>query len=300
MDFWTALGTGGALMLVFAVVSRVLNSPPVVIARHRRWTQRDPQNPEAWEKLSAYLATYGQFDAAKAAAERLLEIPNITPFWRATAVSHLGMTALDLGESLRAIELLTEAQGIAPTGEALLHSRILQALADAHEALGNLGDAERCEKRSLDRAEEAGNPAGIAISLSNLGKFARIRGALDEAETLIKRMLALTEASGDIRLIAVACRGLADVRRDQGDLQSQETLLLKALRLFEEAKRATKDIAGCLRELSDVYARRGDSAKAAMYLGRALQMYELSAKSIPWDREVQAALLQLRAKFPTS
>jgi tetratricopeptide (TPR) repeat protein len=61
---------------------------------------------------------------------------------------------------------------------------------------------------------------GVALTLADLAKIARLRGDLKAALTSFKEARAIAQEIADKRAVAYALAGAGDVLEDQGDLQA--------------------------------------------------------------------------------
>ncbi len=134
----------------------------------------------------------------------------------ARALNLLGSLYLRIGDVPRAVPLFLEAveiQGEDPAGAAV-HN-----LAACFRLAGNLDEAERLYRRSLDRSP---NDAG---TMSDLAGVLKLRGEYAEAERVYRRAVEIAGREGESTARYAMClNNLALLRDDLGDRQGAEAM----------------------------------------------------------------------------
>ena len=138
---------------------------------------------------------------------------------------------------------------------------------------GEIADSIAHFRASQEQFAAAGSRWGVAITSNNLARALRTRTGTAEAEQAARQSLAAFEHLGDPRGAARALTSLALVLGQAGDLVQSLDLLARAAPLFGELG----DRAGLARTMEAVAwakARLGDAAIAAWLLGHAERLRE--------------------------
>jgi hypothetical protein len=131
------------------------------------------------------------------------------------------------------LELRLRELGDDPPPALRVHAAVwLNELGFLHYALGDLDEAERLHRKSLEINEKLGWLEGMASQYGNLGLIYQTRGDLDEAERLFRKSLEIFEKLGRLEGMANACANLGSVQTQRGDLAGARALWTKARDLF--------------------------------------------------------------------
>ena len=188
------------------------------------------------------LWSWGQYDAAQAAAER-------------------------------AQALLHAEKPCDATDHALARADYLQGR--VAWIRGDTVRAEECHQRSLAIYERLGDQQGSAAAWSDLGMEAIRRGDLTQAEERGRRSLAIYERIGDQHGIGWACGYLFWFSLLRGDLTQAEEYARRELAINERSNTQRYTAPGWT-DLAQVACARGDLAGAEESARRALAILERS------------------------
>ncbi|MEZ4294708.1 MAG: winged helix-turn-helix domain-containing protein [Polyangiaceae bacterium] len=196
------------------------------------------------------------------------------PALAARAVLALDPLYYARGPGHRHIELLTEAEAIAPSGA--LRASLLVARAEAWAALGDTGAAEG----DIERAEEAAgaDKDAAARALIARGNLRRRQARFDEASTLHERALAMA-VDPDVR--AAALRQLAGCDIEAGRFDAALERFRDLERRYRRAGRP-RGLATVLGVMGNIHSELGELARAERCFRAAI---ELSQKVLDRRRE---------------
>jgi tetratricopeptide (TPR) repeat protein len=147
--------------------------------------------------------------------------------------------------------------------------------------------------------EEAGDLAGQASVLNNLGIEAYYEGRWDEARDLYERSRKLRERIGDVINVATTTNNIGEIESDQGRYVDAEQRFKEAVRIADAA--GQRLIATVARgNLGRVAARAGRYAEAGELLSAAAAILdEMGAASFALELQARRAeLLAFRADAP--
>lgn len=224
-------------------------------------------SPEQPEKMLAALQALkdGETGEAEELLEVVLEDADLSAELRADASRHLGAlrylydTPGSIAAYKRAIELNPEdAASLGSLGLLMLRS-------------GNLDEAEKMHRRSLEIEESLGNIEGMASDYRNLGIVYAARGELDGAEKMCLKSLALEEAVGNKEGMASSYGNLGNIYATRGDLDEAEKMQHKALEIDKVLGRK-EGMASDYGNLGIIYAMRDDLDEAEKMFTRSLEI----------------------------
>jgi len=186
-------------------------------------------------------------------------------------------------EALRAFESMLEQAfrlDLKAKGGAA-HNRIGRLF----RAIGHLEDAMRHLGNGQALFEQAGDEAGVASSLDDIGKVHWMRGDYDTAERFLTEARDRRQHMGDLRSLALSYNNLGLVYQDSGRFS-------EALTAFEEAlvlRREKRDLPGICQTLNNL----GTIHQDAGHHERAAQLYHqaLGVADEVGDRMRQAVIL---------
>ena len=182
----------------------------------------------------------------------------------------LGIVYLQLGESGRAVFLLSKACDIRP-GDLDLLTLLGRALYEA----GNFTEAESVLRRVLEGREAETGDADPSLTplLNNLAILHLEQGRYSEARRLNERALAIEEAasSRNHSLVVALLNNLAAIHTAMGEPSVAEPLLRRALEIEEQEHGAgSEESAGTLNNLALVYFETGRLIEAKQLYSRVL------------------------------
>jgi tetratricopeptide (TPR) repeat protein len=169
-----------------------------------------------------------------------------------SALNALAGFSFDAGDLLNARAQYLNALELA-SGSAPLLGRIEQNLGILDSVQGRHQDAFDHYRQALEAFENAGDDAGCAIALHNLGLIACRRGELEDAERSLERSAAIAERIGDVYLA-----GLCELHRAE---------VLHARQRYDEAGRRAESALRRFEGLGDVRGR----AEACRVIGQVLR-----------------------------
>ncbi|HEC22275.1 MAG TPA: tetratricopeptide repeat protein [Chloroflexi bacterium] len=117
-------------------------------------------------------------------------------------------------------------------GDVMREYGYLNDLGYAHTMLGNLDEARRYFKRSLEISQELGDPAGEAAALNNIGAVYEREGKLADAQSYYERSLAIREKLGVLEDTAEALNNVAGVLYVQGRLDDALSTFRRVLDMY--------------------------------------------------------------------
>jgi tetratricopeptide (TPR) repeat protein len=145
--------------------------------------------------------------------------------------------------------------------------------AERAAALAAPGEGQRHFEQAATLADDTSERATL---LERAGRLALNANATDQARRLLAQAITLHGEAGDARRAARASAALADVDFAEDRLDDSATRLEGAIEMLDESE-PTRELAAALAQLGRAYALRGDIARAADTLERALRMAEVLA-----------------------
>nr|MDT0656969.1 tetratricopeptide repeat protein [Micromonospora sp. DSM 115978] len=157
-------------------------------------------------------------------------------------------------------------------GDRVGEARALLGLGAAHLWRGELDEAARCFRRSLDLCQDSDDAIRRARALNSLGVVERRLGRYDTAARAQAEAVALAARNADVTGEARALNNLAVTEYLRGRSPAAATHLARALALFSEVGDRTGQ-ANTLHNLGKVEVLRGRTTAAVDRLRRALALY---------------------------
>jgi CHAT domain-containing protein/Tfp pilus assembly protein PilF len=155
-------------------------------------------------------------------------------------------------------------------GDLAAEGHTLDTMGDAYWSLGQGSKANDCYKKALPLAKSAGDQAGEASALSNLGVAASLREPKKALE-FFEESLRLSRAVPDRNLEATTLNNVGSVYILMGDPRKAQDYALQA----RELKREVGDRQGemtALSNLAAVYAAQGETHQAVEALSETLPL----------------------------
>ncbi len=205
--------------------------------REKRWAQ---VRRFAWalcKPVSGYLGVRGYWGELRARLEQAVRAARAEGDKRETAafVHNLAILAQNTGNLDEARRLYRASLDIAEElGDRAGIANTLHELGRLAQDTGDHAEARRLYRASLDINEELGNRAGIAITQHQLGILAQDTGDHAEARRLYRASLDIAEELGNRAGIALTLIQFANLSKDEGDQDEAERLYRRALDICAE------------------------------------------------------------------
>jgi protein O-GlcNAc transferase len=239
-------------------------------------TELDPDDPDGSNQLGRLQFRIGEFDAAIASFERVLDLGTHAADQAviAKATSNLGLIYKTRGDLDQAEAMHRKSLAI---NEQLGHK---EGMADqygnlglVYQARGDFDQAEAMHRKSLAIEEQLGRKEGMAADYGNLGLVYQARGDLDQAEAMHRKSLAIEEQLGRKEGIAAQYGNLGLAYQERGDLDQAEVMHRKSLAIEEQLGRK-EGMAIQYGNLGLIYATRGDLDQAEVMHRKSLVLNE--------------------------
>jgi len=148
---------------------------------------------------------------------------------------------------------------------------VLGNLGLIYETRGDLDQAEKMHKKSLEIEEKLGRLEGMASQYGNLGLIYQTRGDLDQAEKMYRKVLKIEEDLRRPDSIANTYGNLGLIYQTRGDLNQAEEMLRKSLEINQKLGRL-EGMAIQYGNLGLVYKTRGDLDQAEKMHRKSLEI----------------------------
>ena len=158
-------------------------------------------------------------------------------------------------------------------GAGQLVARALGQEVHALIQLGRLDDARRACEEARELWHVAGDEAGLAQSIHQLGVIAYNEQSFEEAEGLFRESLTIRERLGQARGVAECHNSIGGVRLALGDADGARAQFEKALQIYEDIENINEQ-ARVLANLAVLQQRRGDLTGAIDHLQQARLLYQ--------------------------
>ena len=188
------------------------------------------------------------------------------------------------------LDRLLQAAGRAGDADPQTHAKALRAASAIGLLRGDYAQAHDLAERALELYQRAGDAAGVARCLSNLGAILHAQNRLDEAATTLDECIAASEELGNDRLTAMARNNRGDVALSQGDLDTAAVQFAQSLDLL----RSVGDVANVARALYNLGAVALEQARLEDAGALLLEALELS-REIADDEDTAWCLIALAA-----
>ena len=162
----------------------------------------------------------------------------------------------------------------APQVGAALHARLVTSAAHLTGSRSVFPEARDLFARALALYREAGDRAGIATTLANLGWQTWAAGDLAQGEALSREALAMHEALGDALGIALSRNNLAWIAMERGDFDDAQREFETVIASHERRGDA-RGVAFATNWLGSLMERRGELTRAIELHSRALEVGQL-------------------------
>lgn len=185
------------------------------------------------------------------------------------------------GRTERAVRLLEQAGRLADVlDDVALKARVHEEMALVAEEREGYPTARQHLDEAMSLWERVKNPGQRSRVLAHLSEVAWRQGRVGEATELAGRALeGILGADERIRVLSMLSRILVEQDRvDEAGARLQEALDVQAGRT-PPAPAAAAELAGACSAMGQALRARGDHARAAEYLSRALELYQRA----PWS-----------------
>ncbi|MEM9065483.1 MAG: tetratricopeptide repeat protein [Planctomycetota bacterium] len=216
--------------------------------------------------IAAIATARGDEDRAETALRRILAASPRD----AGALANLGHLSLRTSELEAAESRYLALLGPAASPEAWAIG--MGHLAAVHVVRGDLGEAERVVRESLEDRQRLGGDSWVALAHVDLAGVFAARGELDEARLELERAFEIARRQGRTALFAQICGAIGRVERQRGLLDEAVSSHETAIEIFS----ALDDRAGRAREqeaLGVLQLERGDLRAAEGTILAAVTAY---------------------------
>ncbi|MFC0678933.1 tetratricopeptide repeat protein [Lysobacter korlensis] len=244
---------------------------PTAAAQWRQQLQATPDDTFAELNLARALGGGGDFPAAIAALQKLVERdPNDPRAW-----FELGKFSILHGEAQRAVDdhLVRALVLYKRSGNRFGEAETVNALGIGYNRLGQVDDAEEQFRKAVELREALGNRRGLATSLRNLGNVLALSGRFDEAAQRFEQARALHAELGDQEGLAAVENELGLLAEERGDYAGALTAFRRALKLWQQIGHKA-GIAKALNDIGFVQYQLGAYDDAQAYLVQSTNAYE--------------------------
>jgi tetratricopeptide (TPR) repeat protein len=205
--------------------------------------------------------------------------------------------------------------GISAADKARLRNverRLQRSLGEYHQFKGNVKEAEKFLRSSLEIAKEISKESkenrdeagledgqrGVAVTQSALADLLTTRGQYDEAERLYKLSLEVKEKIGDSREVAVTQSALAALLTTRGQYDEAERLYKLSLEVFEKIG-DSRGVAVTQSALAALLTTRGQYDEAERLYKLSLEVFEKigDSRGVAVTQSALAALLTTRGQY---
>jgi len=178
----------------------------------------------------------------------------------------LGLLDAALALSHRALE-----QFVSPGSEE--EAMIAENLAIVFQTRGDLDEAEKLHRTSLEIAKKLGLLEGMATIYGNLGEIFHTHGDLNEAQKVLRKAMEINEKLGRLDLMAVNYGNLGRILETPGELDEAEKMHRRALDINKKLGRL-EGMSNNYGNLGGIFLRRGALDDAENMLRKALEINE--------------------------
>jgi len=182
------------------------------------------------------------------------------------------------GNSVTARELLDRATARIEgdlAGQPEVQSKLLSVLGNVFRSLGLYGEAEKMQRRAVERQRAAGRSPSLAESLDDLAGVLSDLGKYEDARTLARESLQvqMETLDPDHPEVAVTLQILGAIDWEQGRLEEAEASWTRCLEIREKALGPeTVEVAQIRNSLGDLFLAQGKHSEAESMFERALEI----------------------------
>jgi putative nucleotidyltransferase with HDIG domain len=227
---------------------------------------------EALRRLAIQRCHRDEAETARVLCRRSYEVARASGHdeLAAEALNTLGVVDLTTGSLAEARTTLLEALALGG-GSRALTARVEQNLGIIANIQGELDEAQKRYRRSLEAYDASRDQHGCAIAYHNLGMICADRGQLEKADRYFRQSREIAEQAGDVHLEALCLVNQAEVDVARQRFENARQGAEYALNLLEQlGARGAK--ADAYRVIGMVYRETGRPALAESRLRAAIDL----------------------------
>ena len=237
------------------------------------------EGPEAFvnaflDECTQFLITLGLLDSFEGMSNRALKLVKKGTPYEAGLLGNLGLIYRTRGDLGQAEKMHRKSLEIS---EKL---GLLEGMADNYGNLGviywtreDLDQAEKMHGKALEINEKLGRLEGMASAYGNLGVIYQTRGDLGQAEEMHREALEIEVKLDRLEGMAAEYGNLGAIYQTRGDLDQAEAMIRKSLGTYEKLGRL-EGMANQYANVGAIYELRGDLKEARTLWTRARDLYE--------------------------
>lgn len=138
---------------------------------------------------------------------------------------------------------------------------------------GDIAEALNFFNKSLKIQEEIGDDRGIALSVNNLGFIYQKQGDIPKALEYYHKSLKIHEGIGEREGISSSLNNIAFIYDDLGELEKSLEFYNRCLKMDEESG-DKKNVARTLNNMGSVFKKQGNLSKALQYYEESLKIQQ--------------------------
>jgi tetratricopeptide (TPR) repeat protein len=243
-------------------------------------------DPETELRLAGALSAFWEFRAYLSEGQRRLEEAlarghDAPPALRALCLHGAGTLAGGQGEYKRAIGLIQEAvAAFRSAGDVAGEANSIKQLGIIASERSDLTTARRLYEESMALMEQIGDDVGVAKAKNNIGLIARFEGDLRTASELYAEGLEVFRRVGDRQGMARGLMNLGEAKMEQGEFRDAHRLIVESIHLALEIG-SRWDIADLLEVMAAIATGFDHPHEAAVIFGSAEYLREALGTPLP-------------------
>ncbi len=238
--------------------------------------RRNPDDmAQAWVCLSDARLYQRKYRKAEAALRQGLAAPEMSPYWRAGFLVHLGRVSIDQGRIANAKRYGRRALALCDIGSSCSRPQwadIALSVIDLYAAQRHAPEAQALARRVRDAFRDAKVNSANIYQVGWLANLFQGWGDIGEAEALWDRIVAARNAVPNHRCLGWALVGLAKTRLTRGQLAEARGLYLQAIETRGLLQENAGEMADALNGLAEVYDKEGRPGEAQAARRRAAEL----------------------------
>lgn len=208
-----------------------------------------------------------------------------------TALTHLGLVLLNLGQFAQAMGALDEALALQRAGADVPTDRTYHYLGLLYHRMNDLPEARAHLERGLEKAQTLPDPMRAAALLGSLARLANDEGRHEEALDHTTRSHAIAVQSGSVPGLAYSALERGRALLGLGRLDEARQVLQEAHRLSRSIAQ-DRTAADAMFSLGRVALQQGETELALQRFAQALPNYE-SANDVPQTLDAYRLVIPL-------
>jgi predicted ATPase len=243
-------------------------------------------DPETELRLAGALSAFWEFRAYLSEGQRRLEEAlarghGAPPALRALCLHGAGTLAGGQGEYKRAIGLIEDAvAAYRSAGDVAGEANSIKQLGIIASERSDLATARRLYEKSMVLMEQIGDDVGVAKAKNNIGLIARFEGDLRTATELYAEGLEVFRRVGDRQGMARGLMNLGEAKMEQGQFKDAHRLIVESVHLALEIG-SRWDIADLLEVMAAIATGFEHPHEAAVIFGSAEYLREVLGAPLP-------------------